>query len=338
VEQAGHLARAHYTLGYATSLGVAVLLIGLGALARPAVGATPAGAIPAWVSEKPKPRTQTQRTAEERGINPCATPDPGFGVYGGWHRDVAMGQYLRPPRGGLRSDDSFDVMFHFHGHEPARKEWVKEMSGAVFASVDLGVGSGAYEETFADPSRFEEYVRSVEKAIRLASGRPQAHARHIGLSAWSAGYGAVLKILAQPTGKRIDTVVLLDGLHAGYVDGHVDGRQIESVRAFARAAARNPRKLFFMSHSSIIPPGYASTTETAHFLVWSVGGKPRARHTKTFAPMGLEMISAYDLAGFHERGYDGNDKMDHCAHIGLYKDVLRHYVKPLWRTPKGRVK
>jgi hypothetical protein len=308
------------------------------AFARPPVGENLAKAIPAWVREKPRPSTQTQRSAEERGINPCATPDPGFGVYDKWHRDVALGQYLRPPRGGLRRDDSFDVMFHFHGHEPTRKEWVKVMDGAVFASVDLGVGSGVYEDTFADPSRFEEYLRSVERAMQAATGRPRAHARHIGLSAWSAGYGAIVKILAQPLGGRVDAVVLLDGLHAGYVDGHVDERQIESVLEFARRASRSPRKLFFMSHSSIIPPGYASTTETAHFLVWSVGGRPRARIAKPAAPMGLEMISGYDFGGFHERGYAGNDKMDHCAHIGLYEDVLRRYVKPLWRTPKGRVK
>ncbi|MGC4069603.1 MAG: hypothetical protein QM784_34090 [Polyangiaceae bacterium] len=131
---------------------------------------------------------------------------------------------------------------------------------------------------------------------------------------------------------------MLDGLHAGYVDGHVDVRQLESVVAFAGSAARDPRKLFFMSHSSIIPPGYASTTETAHFLVWSVGGRPRRHVGDTVAPMGLEMISGYDQKGFHERGYLGNDKMDHCAHIGLYEDVLRRYVKPLWRTPRGRVK
>ena len=30
----------------------------------------------------------------------------------------------------------------------------------------------------------------------------------------------------------------------------------------------------FVSHSSIIPPGYASTTETANFLIEKVGGKP----------------------------------------------------------------
>ena len=34
-------------------------------------------------------------------------------------------------------------------------------------------------------------------------------------------------------------------------------------------------------------------------------------------------------------GYDGNDKMDHCAHIGLVKDVMKSFVKPRWKSPKG---
>jgi len=54
--------------------------------------------------------------------------------------------------------------------------------------------------------------------------------------------------------------------------------------------------------------------------------------------MGLELISSYDREGFHERGYRGNDKMDHCAHIGLYAEVLELQVAPRWRTPKGYAK
>jgi hypothetical protein len=265
------------------------------------------------------------------------TPDPGFGVYGQWHRDVRYGQYLRPLHGGLRRDGSFDVMFHFHGHEPVRKEWVKAMDGAVFASVDLGIGSGAYETTFQDPSAFAEYLRSVESAMAKATGNPKAHARHIGLSAWSAGYGAVLRILEQPLGRRVDTVILLDGLHAGYVDGHVNGQQIQSVVDFAQAAAHG-KGFFFFSHSSIIPPGYASTTEVANYLVWSVNGKPKAFHPKRRRVLGLELISLYDRENMHTRGYRGNDKMDHCAHIGLYTEVLNLQVKPRWKSPRGRAK
>lgn len=307
----------------------------LGAVTALTASKVDARPLPTWVTTKPSPSTQTQASAKERGINPCATPDPGFGVYGSWHRDVRYGQYLRPVQGGLRRDGSFDVMFHFHGHEAIRKEWVKSMRGAVLASVDLGIGSGAYENTFRDPNAFKEYLSSVEAAMAKATGNPKAHARHIGLSAWSAGYGAVLRILEQPLGRRVDSVILLDGLHSGYVDGHVDGRPIQSVINYAKAAVQG-KQLFFMSHSSIIPPGYASTTETAQWVVWSIGGRPRIDHSTRKYTHGLDLIDYFDRGNFHERGYLGNDKMDHCAHIGLYKDVLDRHIAPRWQSPKGR--
>ena len=49
------------------------------------------------------------------------------------------------------------------------------------------------------------------------------------------------------------------------------------------------------------------------------------------------MIDRFDKGNFHMRGYDGNDKMDHCAHIGLIRDVMKSFVKPRWKSPKAVV-
>jgi hypothetical protein len=55
------------------------------------------------------------------GINPCMTPDPGFGIYDTWSRKVTMGQLLAPQKGGVSPSGAFDLIVHFHGHEPVRK-------------------------------------------------------------------------------------------------------------------------------------------------------------------------------------------------------------------------
>src|SRR5688572_16257760 len=81
-----------------------------------------AGKSPAWYMQKPPASTQVSRSAKDRGVNPCNSPDPGYGVYGRWDRGPSMGQMLAPEKGGLTPNGEFDVMFHFHGHEPARKE------------------------------------------------------------------------------------------------------------------------------------------------------------------------------------------------------------------------
>jgi LysM repeat protein len=291
-----------------------------------------------WYLRKPSSTTQTQKSAKDRGINPCNTPDTGFGVYDRWSRAPLMGQMIAPGRGGITKSGSFDVMFHFHGHEPVRKEWVRVMDGAVLVGIDLGLGSGPYEAAFSAPNVFEKLVESVERAMAQKTGKERARARKIGLSGWSAGYGAIQQIIGQSYGKRkVDSVILLDGLHCGYSGDSLNEAQLQPFIDWSRQAA-GKNKLMFVSHSSIIPPGYASTTETANFLIWKLGGKPKTSRPRGSDPMGLDLISRYSRGNFHVRGYTGNDKMDHCAHLGLYRDVLKVHIKPRWRSPRGYAK
>ena len=227
-------------------------------------------------------------------------------------------------------------MFHFHGHEAARKEWVQVMHGAVLVGIDLGIGSGPYAAAFRSPDAFKRLVESVEVAMAKKHGRKSAHARKIGLSSWSAGYGAVGEIINQSYGRRVvDVVILLDGLHSGYGPITLDEQQLAPFVRFAQQAKAR-RKLMFVSHSSIIPPGYASTTETANYLISKLGGRPRKARPRGGDPMGLELISRYSSGNFHVRGYRGNDKMDHCAQLGLYGDVLKVHVRRRWNSPRGR--
>ncbi len=289
----------------------------------------------AAVIAKPAPYTQVQKTAKERGINPCNTPDPGWGVYDHWDRSVSMGQMIAPHRGGISKSGAFDVMIHFHGHDAVRKEWVQVMNGTVLVGIDLGIGSGPYSTAFSAPNSFEKLVQSVEAAMAKHTGKKNAHVRHVGISAWSAGYGAVIQILEQDYAKKnVDTVVLLDGLHCGYTGKTLNAVQIQPVIDFAKLAARG-KKFMFVSHSSIIPPGYASTTETAHYLIEQVGGRVHKTHPRASDPMGLDLIGRFDKGNFHVRGYAGNDKMDHCAHIGLYHDVLKVHIRRRWKSPRG---
>jgi hypothetical protein len=90
----------------------------------------------------------------------------------------------------------------------------------------------------------------------------------------------------------------------------------------------------FLSHSSIEPPGYASTTEVARYLVKQLRGRERPARRQDV--LGLDLYARFDKGSLHVRGYVGNDKPDHCAHIGLMADVLRAHLGPRWNTPRGR--
>lgn len=284
------------------------------------------------------PKPAKKRPAKERrgGIHPCMTPDPGFGVYDRWSSAPSVGHMIAPHKGGVTKSGGFDLVVHFHGHEPVRKEFVKTAKGPVLVGIDLGIGSGAYSKGFAAPHVFPGLLRSVEAAMAQKTGKKTARVRKLALSSWSAGYGAIEQILRQTGGKNIDSVVLLDSLHAGYADEQqktLKAEMLEPFIDFAKKAASKQR-FMFMSYSSIIPPGYASTQETAHFIIKQLKGKPKK--AKRQDVLGLDLFQRYDKGNFRVRGYTGNDKPDHCAHLGLMADVMRVHLGQRWKSPRGK--
>jgi hypothetical protein len=88
---------------------------------------------------------------------------------------------------------------------------------------------------------------------------------------------------------------------------------------FAALAARGERA-FFVSHSSIDPPDFASTTECAHYLISTLGGKPQP--VRRADPFGLELVEFYRNGEFQVRGYAGNDRADHCAQLAVLRDAF----------------
>jgi len=83
-----------------------------------------------------------------------------------------------------------------------------------------------------------------------------------------------------------------------------------------------------------VPPGYASTSEVADYVVSQLHGKPHSKARQDV--LGLDMYERYDRGGFHMRGYTGDDKPDHCAHLGLMADIVRKHLSPRWKSPRGR--
>jgi hypothetical protein len=175
-------------------------------------------------------------------------------------------------------------------------------------------------------------VSSVEAALEKRLGE-KLQIGKIGVSSWSAGYGAVQRVLESSMASRVDSVILLDGLHTSFTN--TEGARL-TMAPFVRFAQRATAGETFMhvSHSSILPPGYASTTETANYLIWQVGGEPEERSARSGDPMGLKLFRGYDSANFHVEGYSGNGKLDHCAQLGVYREVLRDHVAERWGLSK----
>ncbi len=268
----------------------------------------------------------------------CLPPDPiGLGPYAAY-RKLDIGRVLIPQKGGHTDDLGFDVIIHFHGHEAARKSLVQTARGVVFAGIEHGILSGHYAKPFSSRSRFKAVVGSIEDALKAHTEDKRAHIRHLALSGWSAGYGAINQILKR-TKRAIDAVILLDGLHAGWRPKFdpkhekarpmdVDPAFIKPVFDYATRAARG-EGLFVFTHSEVDPVTYASTSLVAGRLLSDLDLKPRA------APDGNHphsLASQTDVKGLHVWGFRGGNKAGHCAqlqHISPAVSVL----EKVWGTP-----
>lgn len=272
-----------------------------------------------------------------KGYNECNPIDPlGWGPYKPFVR-CGMGWMAVPQRGGHTPDFGYDVIVHFHGAPPLRKTLVQVARGVVFVGVDLGIGSGKYSDAFTARGSFADFRRSIEATLVRQTGQSQAHVRHLALSAWSAGYGAVNEILKHGD-QGIDAVILLDALHAGWQPGRRHDGSISSLSsafiaptiAFAQKALRGDKILVF-THSYVDPVTYPSTSLTAKLLLKELGLERRPVDVPDGA---LTQDAAVDTQGLHVWSYRGHDELTHCAHISLISRVLQEVVEQAWDTPE----
>lgn len=227
-----------------------------------------------------------------------------------------------------RTRDSVDLVVHFHG-----AAWVAEQAVAplgarhVLAVVNLGAGSGAYDRAFADPAAFDSLLAGVTRETSAEIGRP-ARIGQVTLVGFSAGHGAVRAILRDPRHfSRVAAVVLLDGMHTSYVPegtvlaagGALDTTNLVAFADFARAAIRGEKR-FVVTHSEIFPGTFASTTETADWLLRALG--LRRTPVLRWGPRGMQQLSEVRAGRFELLGFAGNTAPDHVDQLHALPELL----------------
>lgn len=256
---------------------------------------------------------------------------------------VAGCSYLAPKGDYVGADGDVDVVFHFHAGQLSEREMRASGVRGVFVSCGYGVGTTGYARAFDDRRRFGRMVKRLTRAIGAAEHRSGVHLRRLALVSWSAGFAALSRILAVPEWyEATDTVVLLDSLHAQYIAPNphtpaqgadrVDVRALERFVRFARDAAQG-RKTMIVTHSAIVPPDYASTTEATAALLSEIGvrGEPSDERNRR----GMRLSVHVDEGGLHVRGFRGKGPRDHFDHLHLIDDALRSWLVPRWYTPAG---
>lgn len=216
------------------------------------------------------------------------------------------------------------ILFFFHGGT-----WLPEVAAArnrvAVVTVQAGSGSEAYRRLFDNPERFERLYSEAESKAGTKFDR-------VMIGGWSAGCGAVRRILEWPSGyRRADAVLLIDGIHAGYATGkpgplesQITTEGLAVFETLFRDSAAG-RKRTIVTHSEIFPGTYASTTETADYLL-RAAGIPR-RPVLRWGPMGLQQLSDARQGKFHLMGFAGNSAPDHVDQLHALPEWIRELLK-----------
>lgn len=302
------------------------LVAGLALLASARPLATQPPVAPAPAAQNPSPMVERTRAHERLVPRELTGTRRRFVGPGG--REVAL---LVPER--VSAADAIDLVVHFHG-----AEWLAEQSvaalgdGRVSTVVNLGAGSGAYDRAFADPAAFDSLLAGIVREVGIVRGTLPPLGT-VTLSGFSAGHGAIRAILREPRHVgRVDAVLLLDGMHTGYVPegrpvadgGALDPAPLRSLLAFAEAAIREEKSLL-VTHSEIFPGTFASTTETADWLLEALGLERTT--ILAWGPRGMQQLSEVRQGRLHVQGFAGNSAPDHVDHFHAMPELLAALVE-----------
>jgi len=237
----------------------------------------------------------------------------------GRRETLELGTLFVPAK--LKVKATLPLFIHFHGGK-----WLPEVAAAkeghrAVLSVQIGAGSARYADAFGDPQRFGRIIQEIE--TRLAT-----RVSPLVLTSWSAGTGAIREILKSPESySRVAAILIIDGMHTGYVSGkpgpeesQIETDKLEVFVRFARDAVAG-RKQMIVTHSEIFPGTFASTTETADYLVSQLALHRSA--VLRWGPMQTQQLSQARAGNFLLIGYAGNSAPDHVDQLHSLPEYLR---------------
>jgi hypothetical protein len=250
---------------------------------------------------------------------------------------IRVGRRVHVPRDCRTEDGRYDVLVHFHGApESVIPAFQKADLRAILVIVNLGIGSGPYERGYGQDGSLKTLLERVDAIVDKhcpnTGDDPNRTLSRVGLAGWSAGYGAIYRILGNEGDRElVDAVMLADGLHSGFVNKFT--REIKPVQMaafdrFAELAVRGD-KLFAITHTQIVTPTYASTSETANYLVKTHGLKKVVRD-EAGPRDGMRLTARADKGLFSVEGYAGGDTDAHCDHLYAIGDTLYSRLAKRW--------
>ena len=182
-------------------------------------------------------------------------------------------------------------------------------------------GTWLPEIVTAEPAQLLNLVAQAPRVSQVRFNR-------LLLGGWSAGCQTIRGLLPTPEiYDRVNGVLCIDGMHTAYtgdgpgpLESDIDTNRIEIWVQLARDAVAG-KKRFVITHSEVFPGTFASTTETADYLLREIG--LARREVLKWGPMRMQQLSEAESGKFMLVGYAGNSAPDHVDQLQSLSAYLK---------------
>lgn len=226
----------------------------------------------------------------------------------------------------------YDLLVHFHGEGRWQQANIEHSKlNVIVVSVNLGVGTESYSNAFKSPDAFERLLADTQAEL-VKSGRiaESTRVRRIALSAWSAGFSSIARVLTDSVIERVDAILLADGFFTYFSDPKkriVNAQGLEKFARYAEAAERG-EKLFAITHTTIPTGPYPSVQECVAKLLEMIDQQKTP--AVALGPRDMHQIYVVDKGSFHIRGFEGTQASDHVKQLHAMGETIYPWLKARW--------
>lgn len=183
---------------------------------------------------------------------------------------VGPGTSIMMPENCVKADGSVDILINIRGIPGGDTKRAANLGvNAVIVTAEAGgMGNKENVKAYGNADFVNNAVSSVIAHLKKQFPNKNIHRGKLAVSGFSGGAGAAAHLLLEKDKIQggLDGIILNDGLHSD-----PNSPVMKAVVDFARESENDPSKKFVLTHTAITPQGYASTTDTANYLLSQLG-------------------------------------------------------------------
>jgi hypothetical protein len=249
-----------------------------------------------------------------------------------YHATFGRAYELYIPPWFVAKQGGYDLLVHFHGEARFQAANVEHAKlNVVVVSVNRqGFGTGPYSDAFKNPEAWDQLLEGAQAEVVKSHRADGAQLRRIALSAWSAGFSSIAKVMNTDAAARVDAVLLADGFFTNFTDVKkrtVNPHGLEKFVHFAQEA-RHGEKLFAITHTTIPTGPYPSVRECVDKLLDTLG--VRKTPSSATGPRKMKEYYAVDDGSLHIHGFEGTTAGDHVRQLHSMGETVYPYLKARW--------